>query len=68
MGKKNQLLLMGGDFKPYCLQLKEFSKDWPKFQYFNFVGMRARCSFPMGMKFKDIRIIGDDFLADCFSR
>ena len=37
---ENVLVLMGGDFKFYCLQIKS-----P-------VGMRVKCSFPMRMKFQ----------------
>ena len=43
---ENVLVLMGGDFKFYCLQLKS-----P-------VGMKVQCSLPMRMKFQSTFING----------
>ena len=45
------LVLMGGDSKFYCLQLKKSSGGWPNIQYF----------FPVGMTLQGNLINGDDF-------
>ena len=44
MGMKNPLLLMGGDFEFYCLQLKN-PMGIPKILMLFPVGMRFQCSF-----------------------
>ena len=46
MGMENPLLLMGGDFEFYCLQLKN-PVGIPKILMLFPVGMRVQCSFPM---------------------
>ena len=48
MGMKNPLLLMGGDFEFYCLQLKNPVGILKILMLFP-VGMRVQCSFPMGI-------------------
>ena len=63
IGMENPLLLMGGDFEFYCLQIKNpvvISKMLMLFP----VGMRVQCSFPMGMKFQGFFLTGDKFSAD----
>ena len=63
MEMKNPLLLMGGDFEFYCLQLNS-PVGIPKILILFPVGMRVHCSFPMGMKFQGIFLTGDIFSAD----
>ena len=65
MGMENPLLLMRGDFKYYCLQLKNNPLVIPKMLFP--VGMKVKCSFPMGMKFQGIFLTGEKFSADFFS-
>ena len=48
MGMENPLLLMGGDFEFYCLQLKN-PVGIPKILMLLPVGMRVKCSIPMGI-------------------
>ena len=59
MWMENPLLLRGGDFEFYCLQLKN-----RKILMLFSVGMRVQCSFPMGMKFQGIFLTGEKFSAD----
>ena len=54
---------MCGDFKFYCLQLKN-PVGIPKILMLFSVGMRVQCSFPIGMKFQGIFLTGDKFSAD----
>ena len=51
MGMENPLLLMGGDFEFYCLQLKKPVGIPKTFMVFP-VGMRVQRSFPIAMKFR----------------
>ena len=53
MGMKNPLLLMGGDFEFYCLQLKK-TVGIPKIFILFPVGMRVQFIFPFEMKFQGI--------------
>ena len=62
-GDENLLLLMGGDFEFYCLQLKN-PVGIPKILMFFPVGMRVQCSLPMGIKFQGIFLTRDKFSAD----
>ena len=64
MGMENPLLLMRGNFKYYCLQLKN-PLVIPKMLFP--VGMKLQYSFPMGMKFQGIFLTGEKFSADFFS-
>ena len=58
IGMENPLLLMGGDFKFYCLlQLKNPVRILKIFNAFP-VGMRVQCRFPMGMKIQGIFLTG----------
>ena len=61
MGMENPLLLMGGDFKFYCLQLKDPVGIPDILMLFP---VRVQCSFPMGMKFQGIFLIEDKFWVD----
>ena len=63
MGLENPLFLMGGHFKFYCLQLEK-PMGIPKILVFFLVGMRVRCSFPIGMEFQGIFLTGDKFRTD----
>ena len=58
MGMENPLLLKGGDFEFYCLQLKN-PVGIPKVLMLFPVGMRVQCSIPMGIKFQGIFLTGD---------
>ena len=60
MGTENPLLLRGGDFEFYCLQLKN-PVGIPKILMLFPVGMRVQCSFLMGMKFQGIFLTGTNF-------
>ena len=59
MGMENPLFLMGGDFKFYCLQLKN-PVGIPKILVFSLVGMRAQCSFS-GDGISGYFLTGDEF-------
>ena len=63
MEMENPLLLMGKDFKFYCLQLKN-PVGIPKILMLFLVGMRVQCRFPIGMKFQGIFHTEDKFTAD----
>ena len=63
MRMENPLLLMVGDFKFYCLQLKNLV-GIPKILMISPVPLRVQCSFLMGMKFLGILLTGDKFSAD----
>ena len=58
-GDEKSLVLMGGDFKFYCLQLKNPVGETLEILVFFPVGMRVQCSFPMGMKFQGIFLTGE---------
>ena len=60
MWTENSLLLKGGDFEFYCLQLKN-PVGIPKILVFFLVGMRVQWGFPMGMEFL---LTGDEFVAN----
>ena len=63
MGTNNPFLLVGGDLKFYCLQLKNL-EGTPKILVFFLVGMRVQCSFPMGMEFQGTFLTGNEFGAN----
>ena len=63
MEMENLLLITGGDFELYCLQLKK-PVGIPKILMLFPVGIRVQYIFPIGMKFQGIFLNGNKFLAD----
>ena len=60
MGMGNPLLLMGGAFEFYCLQIKN-PVGIPKILMLFPVVIRVQCRVPLGMKFQGIFLTGDKF-------
>ena len=61
MGMQNVLLLMGGDFQFYCLQLKIPVGMSNQHQHFPTGDTLSIVNLSMGMKFQCIYLTGDDF-------
>ena len=66
MGMENLLFLIVGDFKLYCLHLKNLVGIL-KIMVARPVGIWVQLTFPVGMNFQDIFFTGDNYKADIFS-